>query len=261
MPQALKRKKKDGTPYERPAEIEAWLVKLEAIDPSARLSLFEVVSRKHAEYIPTEALVHFLRQAWANGNRAHFEKLFKLLLLRIEQSLHSSIPDARMDGASDIRDEIRGRFVEKITKDCNGKSSLLDFFEIRFDRALATMRVSVLRQMGPSTVKTVPLGFHNDDDELEISAEVESAAAEFLGGIPSQLDDPAFRLAFEAAIGGLPDDQKQVVGLLLKGIPIYCQEPDVMTIARILSCNERTVRNRRDRAYITLKSNLQEESA
>ena len=261
MPEALKKKTTDGTPYERPPEIEAWLEKLETVAPPARLRQFDGVSKKHPEYVPTEALVHFLRRAWAQGDNAQFEGIFRVLLKRVERSLRSAISDARMEGAAEIREEVRGRFLELITNDCNERSDRLDFFEIRFDKALAAIRTSALRKIGPSTAKMVPLGHQNDDNGFEISAEVEIAAAEFLGGDSSKLDDPAFRSALNAAIDQLPDDQKRVVGLLLQGLPIDSKEHGVMTIARILKCDERTVRNRRDRACKALRAILEEENA
>lgn len=81
-----------------------------------------------------------------------------------------------------------------------------------------------------------------------------------MSGDPQKIDDPAFRSVLFAAIDRLPQDQKQVIGLLLKGIPIDTKEKDVMTIARILQCDERTVRNRRDRACKALKVILEEEA-
>lgn len=119
-------------------------------------------------------------------------------------------------------------------------------------------RTSALRQIGPTAVDTVPLGTY-EDDGLEISSEVEAAAADFLGGDQSKFNDPAFRLRFTAAIGCLPSDQKQVIGLLLQGFQIDSKDTNVMTISRILQCDERTVRNRRNRAYKTLKTILQGE--
>lgn len=65
----------------------------------------------------------------------------------------------------------------------------------------------------------------------------------------------------DAAIDCLPDDQKQVIGLLLQGFQIDSKDKNIMTIARILQCDERTVRNRRDRACKALKAILQEENA
>ena len=260
MPEPLKLKRKDGTPYERPAEIEDWLKKLEIVDVSERLRQFATLGRKSPGYVPSEVLIHFLREAWAEGKHGDFEKHFRILMKRVEQSLCSAISDAHMAGAQAIRDEIMGRFAERIAKDCRGRVGLLDFYEIHFDQAFAAFRTSALRQIGPSTVETVPLGT-DEDDGLNISAEVEAAAADFLGGDSEKIDDPAFRSALTAAIDSLPDDQKQVIGLLLQGLQIDSKDKNVMTIARILQCDERTVRNRRDRACKALKAILQEENA
>lgn len=257
MPEPLKRKDKHGVPYARPPEIEACLVKLEAIDAAARLQCFTIASKKSAGYVPSEVLMYFLRRAWAEGAREDFEKIFRMLLKRVEQSLCSVISDSRMGGARGIREEIMGRFAERIAKDCSGRAGLLDFFEIRFDQAFAAFRTSALRQIGPASVDTVPLSVDSDEGQ-EISPEVEEAAAEFLGGDPSKLDDPAFRLELTAAIDALPKDQRRVVGLLLQGFQIDSKDLNIMTIARMLQCDERTVRNRRDRAYKALKAALQE---
>ena len=261
MPVALTRKEKDGTPYSRPPEIETWIERLEAIDVTARLLQFDGVSKKRPEYVPTEVLLYFLRRAWAEGQKDQFEKIFRILLKRVDQSLQSAVSDARMDDATEIRDEIRNRFVVRLTMDCTSHPGLMDFFEIRFDKAMVALRVSVLRRIGPATrkIKTVPLG-NQQDDGPEISPEVEAAFEEFFSGDPQKIDDPAFRLVLLAAIDRLPQDQKQVVGLLMNGIPIDAKEADVMTIARILQCDERTVRNRRDRACKALRVALEKEA-
>lgn len=260
MPEPLKKIKRDGTRYTRPPEIEVWIEKLEKIESSERLRQFETFPKRTPGHVPSEALVYFLRKAWTEGAQAEFEKIFRILLRRVDQSLSSVISDSRISGARGIREEISGRFAERIAKDCKGRSGLLDFYEIRFDKAFATFRTSALRQIGPSVIDTVPL-VANEEDGLEISPEVETAAAEFLGGDPSKLDDPAFRLALTRAIDRLPDDQKKVVGLILQDFQIDSKDLNVMTIASILQCDERTVRNRRDRAYKTLKAVLQMESA
>ena len=53
---------------------------------------------------------------------------------------------------------------------------------------------------------------------------------------------------------------KQVICLILQGIPIDAKDPEVMTIARILDCDERTVRNRKTRACKALKAILEKEA-
>jgi len=260
MPEPLTKVKRDGTRYSRPAEIEAWLEKIEKIEPSERLRQFEGLRRTNPGYVPPEALVYFLRRAWAEGAQAEFEKIFRILLKRVDQSLCSIISDSRISGARGIREEISGRFAERIAKDCKGRARLLDFYEIRFDKAFAAFRTSALRQIGPSVIDTVPLAA-DEEDGLEISPEVEAASADFLGGDPSKLDDPAFRLELTLAIDRLPNNQKQVIGLILQGFPIDSKDKNVMTISSILRCDERTVRNRRDRACKALQAILQKENA
>jgi hypothetical protein len=255
MPEPLKKRRTNGVLYERPPEIEAWLTKLETVEATERLRQFSALSKGSSGYVPSEALVYFLRRAWAEGIRGDFEKIFRVLMKRIEHSLCSIVSNSRMARAQSIREEIMHRFAERIAKDCSGHAGALDFYEIRFDKAFVALRTSALRQIGPSKVNTVPLGT-DEDDGLKISAEVEAAAAAFLSGDPAKLDDPAFRLELTAAIDRLPDDQKQVIGLLLQGFPIDSMDKNTMTIARLLQCDERTVRNRRDRAYKALKHSL-----
>jgi hypothetical protein len=258
MPEALKKKNKDDSLYKRPPEIEAKLEQLEGVEPVNRIQLFEPSSRKHPDYISSEVLVYFLRRAWTAAKIEEFESIFKILMKRVDISLQSAIKDGCMERARDIREEILGRFAELIAKDCQGQSNRLDFYEIRFDKAFVSFRVSALRQIGPMADMTVSLS-SDESDNPELTPEVEAAAANFLSGDPSKLDDPAFRFSLMAAIDKLLDDQKQVIGLLLQDFPIDSKDPNTMTIARILGCTERTVRNRRDRALKTLKSALQEE--
>ena len=259
MPEPLKSRDKHGVPFKRPPEIEVCLERLESLDATARLQAFAIGSRNISGYVPSEALTYFLRRAHATGAKDEFKHIFGLLLKRVVRSLFGTVSDSSMDGAQGIREEITGRFAERIAKDCNGRFAMLDFFEVRFDLAFARFRTSVLRQIGPSSVLTEPLSTDGENGH-EIFREVEESAADFLGGDPQKIDDPAFRLGLDAAIDALPDDQRRVVGLLRQGFQIDSKDPNIMTIARMLQCDERTVRNRRDRAYKTLKSVLQEDA-
>ncbi|OUM03312.1 RNA polymerase sigma factor [Variovorax sp. JS1663] len=256
MPEPLKSKDKNGAPFTRPREIEACLVRLESLDAATRLQAFAITSRKSDGYVPSEAMTYFLRRAWAAGAQSEFKQIFELLMKRVGQSLCSTISDARMAGAQGIREEVMGRFAERIAKDCNGRFAMLDFFEVRFDLAFSRFRKTVLRQIGPAAVVTVPLSTDGDEGQ-DISPEVEAAAADFLGGDPKKIDDPAFRLELDAAIDALPDDQRRVVGLLRQGFQTHSEDPNMMTISKMLKCDERTVRNRKVRAYKTLRAALQ----
>lgn len=73
--------------------------------------------------------------------------------------------------------------------------------------------------------------------------------------------DFLYRSKIAAAINSLPPDERRVVELILEGIPIDSKEKDTMTMAKMLGCSEKTVRNRRDRAFAKLAELLKEEDA
>jgi hypothetical protein len=259
MPAPLKRKDQQGVPYQRPAEIEVWISKLEMVAAGERLSQF-ALPKKSLSYVPSEALVYFLRRAWAAAEHEVFEKTFRLLLARVDRSLRSRLWDSEIGNASDICDEIISRFVLLITNDCHSDEGLLDFYEIRFDRAICTIRASVLRKFYTAAGDAILVPFDSQDiDGSSLSAEVEATLENYLSDESSKIDDPAFRIDLFSAIDRLPQDQRQVIGLRLKGIPVQSNDPTVMTIARMLQCDDRTVRNRSARAFRSLKAILEEE--
>ncbi|WP_116799802.1 RNA polymerase sigma factor [Pseudomonas syringae] len=260
MPVSLDRMDKQGVIYKRPPRIEAWISTLESVDVSDRFTQFSLPKASEG-YVPSEVLVYFLRRAWQASNRKVFEQIFRLLLGRIERSLRSRLWDSAVGSASDICDEIINRFVVSVTKDCNSTDGVLDFYEIRFDRALSTIKISVLRgryaEVGNAIL--VPFDSQNPDD-ASLSSEVEAAWEDRLRNELTRIDDPAFRFTLLSAIDRLPQDQKQVIGLRMKGIPVHADDPSVQTIARMLQCDERTVRNRSARALKCLKVILEKES-
>ena len=47
--------------------------------------------------------------------------------------------------------------------------------------------------------------------------------------------------------------------MLLQELPIDSKDKEVKTIVKVLGCSEKTVRNRRDRAFVKLRDALKEE--
>ena len=86
---------------------------------------------------------------------------------------------------------------------------------------MAALKISFLRKLGPKRLRTVEL---QDPEAGEIALEIEEAAQRFFDTAPSVFDDGDFRSQFFIAIDSLPDDERQVVCLLLKGLPIDSKE-------------------------------------
>jgi hypothetical protein len=260
--EALKKKSDEGAPYHRRAEVQRLLETLDAVELQERTNRLVNSATEASPIIPPEALVHFARKSWKENDAGALELLIKALFRRVQASVAATIPNSRIADANGIRDEVVSRFMNRFARDCREGGMWLDYYEVQFEGAFAAFRTTVLRQIGPSTIKTASLmGDGERSDENEIAPEVEKAAAEFFVDAPSLFDDPAFRSALAPAINNLPPDQKAVIGLLLQGIPIDSKDPKITTIARVLKCDERTVRNRRDRAFKSLRKTLEEVKA
>lgn len=262
MVEPLKKISKKHGLYRRRAEVQSLLEKFDLLGPEERVGELIDAGGELRGCIPPEALVHFIRRAWREDDAITLERFFKALYRRVQASLAAAIPNSRMADAESIRGEIVSRFINRFAKDCRENGLWLDYYEAQFNSAFAAYCTTALRSIGPSTIKTTSLmGDGEHSDESELAPEVEKAAAEFFANGPSFFDDHVFRSVLGPAINTLPADQKAVIGLWLQGIPIDAKDPNTNTIARLLKCNERTVRNRRDRAFKALRKTLEEVKA
>lgn len=151
------------------------------------------------------------------------------------------------------------RFQELLMLDRAGYDDRLDYFEVNFDAAVAALRLTARKKARKEERRSEPMTY--DDETSELNAEIEEAAAAQTPISGSKLDDPIYRSRLDAAIDSLPENQRRVVELLKLGVPIDSQEPEVTTIVSILKCSEKTVRNRRDKAYDVLRKILEEEES
>jgi hypothetical protein len=82
MPTPLQRRSKEGRQYFRPPEIESCLQQLEHVNSQERLELFEQFRKGSQKFIPSEALVYFMRRAWTANEKTDFKALFNVLIRR-----------------------------------------------------------------------------------------------------------------------------------------------------------------------------------
>src|SRR5882757_395639 len=97
MPRALNKVLKGGAGYKRPPEIEA------SIEAALGQSLDEQLRRANirdpadADYMPSECLLHLVREARLASDKRAVERLLTPLLKRCERRLMRSIPDSWSD--------------------------------------------------------------------------------------------------------------------------------------------------------------------
>ncbi|MFB9268371.1 DNA-binding response regulator [Bradyrhizobium erythrophlei] len=219
---------------------------------------------EHSDYVFSECLLHLVRESRSDNSDDHFAALYRELRRRVLARLPRPEVGRSGDGKElvsgvnlDVSDAVMGRFQELLILDRQGYEERLDYFEINFDDAVAALRSTAKRKARRDQDRSAPMTY--DDETSELNAEIEEAAATQNPISESKLDDPGYRSRLDAAIDTLPEPQRLVMELLLKGYPIESQEPGVHSVASILGCTEKTVRNRRDKAIEVLRKALNEE--
>ncbi|MDX2240244.1 MAG: DNA-binding response regulator [Leptolyngbyaceae cyanobacterium bins.302] len=252
----LRKRTRHGEPYTRLPRIEAKIIELASLSRDELVAHCTIRQKSDPTYVPSECLLYFIRANRSNRADAHFENLYRLLIERI---LHSFPRGESSDGTrtfltpSLIREEVIGRFAELLAIDRRDYSEQLDFFEVRFNKALQTMCFDVKEQVWRSQN---PLTTLDDQETGEPTAEVERAAGGFDPFDTSKFSSEGYRFALREAINALPPLERRIIVMLQLNFPIYSTKPDVMTIAKALGKSEKTIRTYRDKAYAALRTAL-----
>jgi len=250
----LRKRRLTGELYARDPKIETLLGELSSLSQDDLIARAAISRRNDSAYIPSECLVYFIRASRADNRETWFERLYKILAERVLRSLpkaHSADGKSESLTRGVIRDKVFSRFVELLATDRSDYSEKLDYFEVRFDGALASLRRDAQEQAWRDENRSAPLEY--DDETGEISPEVERAAGQFDPFTEPEIDSDAYRLRLDAAIDVLPPEQKRIIEMLRQGVPIDSKDPDVLTIAKALGRSEKTVRTYRDKATATLR--------
>ena len=251
----LRKKTLEGAVYKRDANIEVRLAELESLTQDELVARCSIQKRDNSDYVPSECLVYFVRASRSNHSIAGFERLYKILAERVLRALPRA---ENADGKnasltkSVIRDKVFGQFVELLSRDRMEYIEKLDYFEVRFDGALASLRRDAQEQAWRDENRSVPLKY--DDETGELAEEVERAAGSFDQFNQPEIDGSDYRSRLDAAIDILPPEQMRVMEMLRQGIPIDSKDVDAVTIAKALGKSEKTIRNYRDKAFAALRA-------
>jgi hypothetical protein len=250
-----------GTPYKRDAGIEALMVQLELLPRAELVTRCQITDRNDSGYVPSECLMYFVRATRHDNSDQHFERLYKILLSRVRSALpNPETSDGKIVRVSQTKSRIReaafDRFTEALAADREAYSEKLDYFEVRFDGAVANLRRDAQDTAWREENRTTT--FEYDPETNEPSAEVEEAAGSF--NPFENLEESDYRFRLDAAIDTLPPEQIRIIQMLRQGFPIDSKDPEAVTIAKTLKKSEKTIRLHRDRAFKALRAALTGES-
>lgn len=254
----LTKKKPEGTTYTRRDDIENALERLVGLPRSDVIAALKIRDARSALYVQSECIVHLIRATRTDNHQAYFGELYRELMRRISAVL-PKVEGERADTAenvhaADARDRVRDLFNEKLSVDRAEAGSGLDYFEVMFADAIAALRKTAMRRATRSAAR-------NERIEADESSEPSLAVERAVGSLDLKQellsDDPIYRSRVIAAIQTLPDKQRRVIEMILQEMPIDSSDESVMTIRKMIGVSsEKTVRNRRDAAYDSIRQAL-----
>lgn len=251
----LRKRRLTGELYARDPKIESLIAELSVLARDELIARAAITKRADPRYVPSECLMYFIRASRRDNNETWFERLYRILTERVLRSLpRVESSDGKTESLTRgvVRDKVFGRFVELLSADRAAYAEKVDYFEVRFDGALASLRRDAQDKAWRDENRSKPLEY--DEESGELSSEVEAAAGTYDPFAASDFDDPAYRSRLDAAIEALPAEQSRIIHMLRQGFPIDSKEPDVMTIAKALGRSEKTVRTYRDKAFGALRA-------
>ena len=217
------------------------------------------MSKADPAYIPSECLVHLVRTSRDRFAPEDMNALLTNLLKRVLPTLPPEPQGTRPENshASEARESVLYFLVTSLLSDSEVYNEKLDFFEVRFDRALAKLRATAWKREAVENERAFPLAY----EEGDIPHEIEVAALSAIG--LSEIDQRAsadYRIQLQETIDSLPALQRNILLMLGQGFAVDSQDPKEMTIAKALNKSEKTIRLQRNRARQALEAALREES-
>jgi hypothetical protein len=255
LPPPLRKRKLDGSLYHRPAEVEAQLKTLEKLSRDDLLTRSRIRDHSHQDYVRTECVVHFIRASHRDNSEARFSSLYRVLLERAARRLPRSQNAVHISSSqAEINDLVMDTFNVLLSSDRNEYSEKLDYFEIRFDGAMARLRIDAQRKIWPRQNRNTQI---ENVEAGELRPEVEQAIGDYNPFEDIKIEDRDYRSRLDGAIDTLPPLQQRIVQMLRKGIPIDSQDTYAVTVSKTLRKVEKTIRSNRDKAYAALKHILE----
>jgi hypothetical protein len=244
MVRPLTRRTGNGDRYIRPPNIEAAIDVALVLDWPTLQERALIRDRRASDYLPSECLVHLIRQAHRDRHDTIRDQLLAVLLGRCEVTLAATLPDGRVPNAAYVRDEALGRLGELFAEDGTGDHpDELDYFEVRFNAAFAALRSDLVRAELRALRRSSPV----PDDEA-VARRPEAGLSH-----PATPEHGLFLNELAHAIESLPPEERDAVILChVMGYAEEADDPATRTAATICGVTGRTIRNRRTRAAAKL---------
>ena len=255
----LRKRKTSGELYTRRSPTKQYIEKSLAWSLEDLLDRASIRDRRHSDYVPSEVLVYHLRQTKSDNSDGRFIQLYDILRDRVEaacpranrhvgEKVHE---DARL---SEIRDATVNHVTELMFTDRQVYDEQLDIYEVVFDKAVRAAHITKLRKVNRRENANEDM---EDEVTGDVRAVVEAALERYKKVSLTAEEDLDYRIHLRDAINALPTNEREVIDLMLADIPIETNKDGEPSMTELLGCVEKTVRNRRDRAFAKIRQALE----
>jgi hypothetical protein len=128
MARPLTKKHETGVLYTRPNSIEATIDHALTQDRKTLSQRAQVTHPGSADYLPSECLVHLIRDAIRRDDQHLASSLMPPLVVRCESNLKRTVPDSRFRNAEGVREEILSSFALLFTEEADEEA--LDYYTV-----------------------------------------------------------------------------------------------------------------------------------
>mgnify|MGYP000232872108 CR=1 FL=1 len=251
----LQKRKSNGEVYTRRPPVADFIEKSLLWPFDILLDKAAIRDRRHSDYVPSEVLVYHLRLTKSYNSDGRFVDIYNILRDRVEAACprpNRQVDDKVFEDAriAEIRDATVDHVTELMFTDRQGYDEQLDIYEVVFDKAVRSAHITKLRKVNRRENATEEM---EDAVTGEVRAVVEAALDRYKNVGLTAEEDFDYRIHLRRAIDVLPTDEREVIDLLLADIPIETNKDGEPSMTELLGCVEKTVRNRRDRAFAKIR--------
>lgn len=245
MAKPLLKRRLDGKVYIRRPDIEATINAALLLDINVILDRADIRDRKSPAYLPSECIVHLIREFRRRGQDDPVNQLLPKLLGRCGRIVLKKTALGYVPDIEDLKQEVLGRLAELFAEDGGqAQSCVLDFYEVSFDQAFRTLRIEISATERARTKRLDDLpGFDDHGGKISETEALDHEASKSIDF--SSMEDPILRLDLSRALAQLPEKERQAIMLHHHfGYEIESEDPTKRTVATICRVTGRTVRNR-----------------
>lgn len=248
-----KTKEDDGTLYKRLPGIEAATdaALIQDLDTLCRRA--KVRDSRSADYLPSECLVHLIREAHRRAEEERRDALLRQLLERCHANLNKKV-NSGIPNAARIRREILNDFAGLFASDPIDQHFTLDMYEVAFNLAFMGFRITRLRPVLDELAHQAP---YPEEEAETVEQELQDEVLARIADLRGDTDNPeaqVFRKQVYNAILALPEEERKALLLVhYYGFKIESENASEITAATLCNVSGRMIRYRLKNAIAKLK--------